>query len=246
MGAAVLGSLASALIYSPLGWRAAFAVIALVVVAEGLAALWFIRTPPPSVRALEPKRDRIGVSPPASRVVREPLRRAASARRTGSAARSGASCSMRSASTKPWCCCRFSRSPPLRRWRCRIGWVRRSSLRVRCLPKGCSTACSLLSTPRICARRSGRTTLPPTRASAPWSSLRSTSCSPWRQPGCSRRRAATAGSSPRCRCRCGVACRRRPVQARERAYGGALGGDGQVGHGLERAMDHEGGRFGGR
>ena len=72
MGAAVLGSLASALIYSPLGWRAAFAVIALAVVAEGLAALWFIRTPPPSVRALEPKRDRLGVSLPASRVVREP------------------------------------------------------------------------------------------------------------------------------------------------------------------------------
>ena len=72
MGAAVLGSLASALIYSPLGWRAAFAVIALAVVAEGLAALWFIRTPPPSVRAIEPKRDRIGVSLPASRVVREP------------------------------------------------------------------------------------------------------------------------------------------------------------------------------
>lgn len=72
MGAAVLGSIASGLIYSPLGWRAAFAVIALAVVVEGFGALWFIRTPPPAVRALQPKRDRMGVNLPASRVVKEP------------------------------------------------------------------------------------------------------------------------------------------------------------------------------
>lgn len=72
MGAAVLGTFASWLIYSPLGWEAAFLAIAAIVVLEGLVAVRFIASPPARIAALAPKRDRVGVNLPGSRVVREP------------------------------------------------------------------------------------------------------------------------------------------------------------------------------
>ena len=72
MGAVVLGSFASALIYSPLGWRAAFAVIGVVALVEGVLAFQFVQTPPPEVANLKSRKNDFGVSLPGSRVVREP------------------------------------------------------------------------------------------------------------------------------------------------------------------------------
>lgn len=72
MGALVLGSLASWLIYSPIGWRWAFFAIGALVLAEGMAALRFIRTPPPSIAARRPAHDDTGVSLPGSIAVRQP------------------------------------------------------------------------------------------------------------------------------------------------------------------------------
>ena len=72
MGALVLGSLASPLIYSPLGWRLAFVANAAVALVEALVGVSFIQEPPPHIAALKPKRDAVGVSLPGSRTVREP------------------------------------------------------------------------------------------------------------------------------------------------------------------------------
>lgn len=72
MGALVLGSLASWLIYSVWGWRFAFTLIALMVCVEGAFALQYIQEPPKDIAALRPSRDDVGVSLPGSRTVREP------------------------------------------------------------------------------------------------------------------------------------------------------------------------------
>ena len=280
MGAAVLGSLASALIYSPLGWRAAFAVIALAVVAEGLAALWFIRTPPPSVRAIEPKRDRIGVSLPASRVVREPsfwlfcvwrslvmgiggaVIAEASVMMTGIgspvALATLAACGLGAANG-------FGR--PIGGILFDVIGQYKTLVLLPLLALAASAAMAVsywMGAPIVFAGALlAEGLLYGMFAAINTSYMRTTfgqdhlaantgvSAVQPRGPlggslgvrGDGRlRRVLRRGAAARC----GVACRRRPVQARERAYGGALGGEGQVGHGLERAMDHEGGRFGGR
>lgn len=72
MGSVVLGSLASTLIYSSLGWRLAFAIIGTIVLVEGLAAVSFIQTPPPDIAALRARKDVFDIELPGSRTVREP------------------------------------------------------------------------------------------------------------------------------------------------------------------------------
>lgn len=72
MGSVVLGSLATALIYSPLGWRLAFAVIGAIALVEAVAAAPFIQSPPPSIAALRSRKDDFDVELPGSRAVCEP------------------------------------------------------------------------------------------------------------------------------------------------------------------------------
>lgn len=71
MGALVLGAFASALIYSPVGWRLGFVIIGALVLIEGLMAFRFLQEPPDEIRALKPKKDNIGVSLSGSKVVKE-------------------------------------------------------------------------------------------------------------------------------------------------------------------------------
>ncbi|MEG0845291.1 MAG: MFS transporter [Raoultibacter sp.] len=72
MGALVLGVFASALIYSPAGWRLGFVVIGAIVGIEGCFALAFIQRPDAATAALKPKKDVIDVSLSGSKTVREP------------------------------------------------------------------------------------------------------------------------------------------------------------------------------
>jgi MFS transporter, OFA family, oxalate/formate antiporter len=72
MGSMILGSLVSALIYSPVGWRVAFIVLAVLVLIEALVAISFIQVPDAATLALKPKRDTVGANLSGSQIAREP------------------------------------------------------------------------------------------------------------------------------------------------------------------------------
>lgn len=72
MGSMILGSAVSALIYSPLGWRNAFSVLAAAILVEGAIALWFLREPTESERRQHAKRAGGGLELTGSQVLREP------------------------------------------------------------------------------------------------------------------------------------------------------------------------------
>lgn len=72
MGALLLGTLASWLIYSPLGWRWAFVIIGALTLVEGVIALRFIKEPPAEVAAMKPKHNAAGVDLPCSIAIRQP------------------------------------------------------------------------------------------------------------------------------------------------------------------------------
>lgn len=71
-GSMLLGSLASALIYSFIGWRAAFLALACVVFVEAVVAINFIQTPDAETLALKPMREAFGVNLTGSQMIREP------------------------------------------------------------------------------------------------------------------------------------------------------------------------------
>ncbi len=62
MGGMALGVLATALIYSSIGWRWAFAIIGMLVFAWSLIASPFMKEPPEDIARLKPKHDDTGVN----------------------------------------------------------------------------------------------------------------------------------------------------------------------------------------
>lgn len=72
MGGMVLGALATALIYSPIGWRWAFAIIGILVFAWSLIATPFMKNPPEEIANLKPKHDDTGLNLNGSETVKEP------------------------------------------------------------------------------------------------------------------------------------------------------------------------------
>lgn len=72
MGGVILGGIVTALIYSPVGWRWAFAIIGILVLAWSLVAVRFMNEPPATIAALKPKRDDTGLNLTGGQTVREP------------------------------------------------------------------------------------------------------------------------------------------------------------------------------
>ena len=62
MGGMALGALATALIYSPIGWRWAFVIIGLLVFAWSIIATPFMKEPPEEISSLKPKHDNTGLN----------------------------------------------------------------------------------------------------------------------------------------------------------------------------------------